>query len=612
MPDQTKDIMRFSRYFNIEAPSSSVQAILLVILGAATGIISYAFIHANSGIGIFQIFTYGSSIGVILFTLPSLITVISLKAMKKVLKLKHAFFAVLAISMVYAVFFLMNSMIFAFLHNYSLAYIILILSNTMIYGYWFMINKVVMYQKRIQLFTAAFQPILNIFFFVPMNRYLFDARVQLPVVLLKLWGGMIVFMFVGYYILYLMDKPAKKELKISGVEIISSMINQWLYDITNEGSMLNRSGIKRDIEIDVMAFRNGSSFKAVFINPGIHYGPFHDVGGGIAALHLGRKIKDGLGATPFIMHGAVSFEDNPISTKQVHTLSNTLSSELKALPSSSFKPATGSFSRGSSGICNALAFKINDFTLLSLTKAPFVTEDINKGVGIELKKYASKYFGNISLVDAHNSRTESASSDELRGIYEGSKYVGIYKNAIKNAAKKMPKDAPISLGVSTRMLGSSIKNKDIGDGYSSIGIFAFGKKRFCMIYFDANNMLPNLRKEIISHVSTRFGIDSEVYTTDTHSVNTIALPASNVLGRETRSRELLPILDIMISEALSDMKPVKAAYHKITVKGFKVWGAGSEDTLKKVSREVIRNGKRKVPIIIAAGFIIAAWVIYLI
>lgn len=612
MPDQTKDIMRFSRYFNIEAPSSSVQALLLVILGAATGIISYALIHVNSGIGLFQIFSFGSSIGVILFTLPSLITVISLKAMKKVLKLKHAFFAVLAISLVYAIFFLMDSMIFAFLHNYSLAYIIIILSNTMIYGYWFMINKVVMYQKRIQLFTAAFQPILNIFFFVPMNRYLFDTSVQLPVVLLKLWGGMIVFMFVGYYILYLMDKPAKKELKISGVEIISSMINQWLYDITNEGSMLNGTGVKRDIEIDVMAFRNGSNFKAVFINPGIHYGPFQDVGGGITTMHLGKKIKEGLGATPFIMHGAVSFEDNPISTKQVYTLSNVLSNELKALPISSFNPARGSFSKGSSGICNALAFKINDFTMLSLTKAPSVTEDINKVAGAELKEYASKYFGKVSLVDAHNSRTESASSEELRGIYEGSKYVGVYKKAIRNAAKRMPKDKPLMLGVSTRLLGSEINNKDIGDGYSSIGIFSFGKKRFCMIYFDANNMLPKLRNEIISHVRMRFKIDSEVYTTDTHSVNSIALPASNVLGRETKSRELLPILDMMISDALSDMKPVKAAYLKTTMKGFKVWGAGSEDTLKKVSREVIRNGKRKVPIIIAAGFIIAAWVIYLI
>ena len=612
MPDQTKDIMRFSRYFNMEAPTSAMQAVLLVILGAATGLISYALIHVNSGTSFLQTLVYGPSIGVILLTLPSLVTVISLKAMKKVLKLKHAFFAVLAISLVYSVFFLINSMIFAFLHNYSLAYIILILSNTLIYGYWFLINKVVMAQKRSQIFTAALQPVMNILFFVPMNRYLFDTAVQLPIVLLKLWGGMIVFMFIGYYILYTMDKPAKKELKVSGVEIITSMINQWLYDITNENKILNNIGVKKDIDIDLMAIRKGRKHSAIFVNPGIHYGPFHDVGGGIATAHIGSKLRENFSASPFIMHGAVNLEDNPISARQVYGLSNFITGKINGIPDSEFKPAMGSFSRGKEGPCNALVLRINGFSIVTLTKAPLVTEDINKNAGIGLRDYASRYLGEVSIVDAHNSRSESAASEELRGIYEDSKYVEKYKKAIKKAATSKEKMRPMSFGSSSKIISRELCNKDLGNGYSGVAIFGFGEKRFCMIYFDANNMLPKLREEILFHMGEKFGLDSEVYTTDTHSVNTIALPASNVLGRETKAKDIIPILDGMISEAEKNMKPASAAHLKATMKGFKVWGAGSEDILMKVSREVIRTGKKKVPIIIAAGFIIAAWVIYLV
>ncbi len=612
MPDEIKDVTRFSRYFNMEAPSSAIQAMLFIVLGVATGIIAYEYTHLHSGISLVQSLLYGASIGVIVVTVPSIITVIFLKALKRKMKLKHAFFAVLAISMLYSCFFIIDALLFALLHNYTIAYLILILSNALLYGYWFLINRVVMAQKRSQIFTAAFQPVINMLLFIPLNRYLFDMAVQIPVVLLKLWSGMIVFMAVGYSILYIMDRPAKKALKMSGVEIITSMVNQWLYDITKDVEVFEGAGTKRDVSIDIMALKGSKGYKAVFVNPDIHYGPFHDVGGGIATAYMGRKIREQTGAAPFIMHGAVSFEDNPVSAKQIHGLSSAVANDIGLLGRESFSAAKGGVSVGTEGPCRAIAITMNGSCLLALTKAPLVTEDIDKRVGQRLRQAASKYFKNVTLVDAHNSRTESAASDELRGIYIGSKYITKYESAIRKAAAASRSNRhELSFGADSEMISKKLKGRDLGEGYTSVAVFGYGKKRFCLVYFDANNMLPSFREEIIGFINKRFKMEAEVCTTDTHSVNTIALPASNVLGKETKSSEMTPVLESMISNAIGSMEKVRCAYTKATVKNFKVWGSGTDDILLDVSRQVIRSGKRTVPLIIAAGFIIAAWVIYL-
>ncbi len=612
MPDQIRDVTRFSRYFNIEAPGSAVQAALFVILGITTGITATIFTHLHSGQSIYSLLLTGTSIGVLLITVPSILTVVFTKAMKRRIKLKHAFFAVLAISMLYACFILIDAMIFALTGDYTLAYIILILSNALIYGYWFLINRVVMNQKRSQVVTAAFQPMINVLLFIPLGRYLFAINIGLGPALIKLWSGMLVFMAIGYAILYTMDRPAKKALRISGVDLITAMVNQWLYDITKETEVFSSTGVKRDVKIKIIALRGRKELKAVFVSPDIHYGPFHEVGGGVATEQMGRKIEEQTGAVPFITHGAVSFPDNPVSTRQIHGLSAIVANYIRDMPESSFSRVKGTILSGRDGPCAARGIIIGNSALLTLTKAPMVTEDIDNSVGAGLSRLASGLLGNVLLIDAHNSRTESSNADELRGIYPGSKYVPMYEKAIRRMAAAKGGSERLRFGAYAEKIGDRLNRRDLGDGYTSVGVFQFGKKRFCMIYFDANNMLPSFREDVIRHVLEKFGADSEVYTTDTHSVNTIALPASNVLGRETKPGEMMPILDNMILQALGNVEEVSYAYSETTVKGFKVWGTGMDDILVKVGRDSIRAGKTKIPIIIAAGFIIAAWVIYLI
>ncbi|MGC9205381.1 MAG: DUF2070 family protein, partial [Candidatus Micrarchaeia archaeon] len=205
-----------------------------------------------------------------------------------------------------------------------------------------------------------------------------------------------------------------------------------------------------------------------------------------------------------------------------------------------------------------------------------------------------------------------ASKVELRGVYPGSRYANMYADAIRDAMQNLGSSNKITFGSSSFKIAGMLKNpKDLGKGYTSVGIFGFGSRKFAVIYFDANNMLPTFREKIIKHVKEKYNIDCELYTTDTHSVNSLALPWSNVLGRFTSASEMSKVLDIMIEDAKSNMGIVQANYSRFVMKDFVVWGKDAEKLITKISKDVIRSVKHVIPFIIAAGFVIAAWLIYL-
>jgi predicted neutral ceramidase superfamily lipid hydrolase len=612
MPDGRRDVTHFTRYFRLDAPKVQYLALVIILLGIIAGIAMELILHSTYSQGTALSIIYGASSGIVVISLPAILTALLLKGMRRKLKLKHSFVAVLAITTVYCLFLIIMSAVFRFTHNYALAYLVLLLSNAGIYGYWFMINRVVLNQRKSQVLTAAVQPMLNILLYLPASPYLLAIQIPVNVLLIKLWAGMLVFMFCGYAILYVMDRPAKRQLNFSGVDLMSSMIHQWLYDanISKSNDALEGSGVKRDVPVQMLSIFSNGTPKAVFVKPEIHYGPIKGVGGSAATEYIGAGILCE-GAVPFVMHGLVNIEDNPISNSQIPQISKAVAKSLGAQRTKA-SAAYGSIGTGSSGPCTATAIRVNDSCIVVLTKAPMITEDINRDVGISFTEIAKGYVKNAIVIDAHNSRFESAPADELLGVYKDSKYVAMYKNAITSAMKSVStgRQQRLMFGSASAPTESKPKARDIGNGPLSACVFAYGRKRFCMVYFDANNMLPSFRSEVLKHIKNKFGIDAELCTTDTHAVNTLSLPASNVLGRETRPNAVLPVIDALITKSLSCMKPVHASYSEPTLKNFKVWGKGSEDLMIKVSRDVIHTGKRRLPLIITGFFILAMWIIY--
>ncbi len=606
---QKRSLTSYSDYFTIKIPNSIAQILIIIAIGAFAGTVAALITHPGLMARPYSAVGLGGSSGILAISFPALLTVLVLRIVKRKMKTKHALFAVLAVSLAYSIFIMADAAIYHVTGSSALAYVILILANASLFGYWFIINRVAVGQKRAAILTAEIQPILNLLVYFPFGDYLLRLDVPLETALVKLYSGMFIFLLMGYVILYLLDRPAKKNLSVSSVDLFSVMVGHWLYDITSDTKVLGNGGVKRDVSIDIASLYADNKLKAVFVKPDIHYGPFGSIGGSVFTESLGSMVVSRFpGASPFMLHGAVNIEDNPMNTSDVRNMSRKI---CDSIASGRRAQAYGYVKYGKDGPCRAVNVRINDLNLLTLSKAPLVTEDIDRQVGLDFEAIANRNASRTMLIDAHNSRFESAGEGELRGIYRGSPYIGRYGRAISEATRPGRKTR-MWFGASCVKLSRIAPNPDLGPGYTSLGVFGFGKRRFAMLYFDANNMLPGFRGSVIAHIKKKYGIDCEVYSTDTHAVNSIAKSAMNSLGRYTRLNEVLTAIDSMMDAALKGMVPVRMSHKTIRIEGFKVWGKGSEELLNKVGLDIIRTGKRVVPLVRVSAYIIAAWIIYII
>ena len=612
MPDAQADVIKYTNYFNIRAPSTALQTLLLLLLGTISGLCSGLIIHWGSS-SLLSFVTLGAGAGVMAIAIPSILAGMTIKAIRWKIRLKHIMFAVFGMSFTYAAILVAVSLMFSVSHNYAFATVLLVLANAGMYAYWFFMNRIALGLGKSAIFVSVIQPLFNLLFYVPFGKYLFTLDVPLVSLLEKLYAGMLVFLVISYLIVYLLDRPSKKMLSMSGLAIFGIMVQQWLFDVTPNSNLAVEHGVYRDVDVKVMSLKGKASPGAVFVKPDIHYGPFASVGGSVAPEALGSFINSKYGAAPFVLHGAVNAGDNPISAQQIVQMKKSIGGVLDTMYSKGGSAVRGTLSIGAKGPCRAINLKLNEVNVLTLSKAPLVTEDIDRDIGHVLESTANPDTSKVVLIDAHNSRFESASKDELRGIYKTSKYVSDYKEAIASSSAQVSTSKPVSFGSACRKLKRMLPNaKDMGNGFTSAGVFSFGGKKFAMLYFDSNNMLPSFRSEVLEHIRKKFGLRAELYTTDTHAVNTIALPASNALGRYTKAKDVMPLIDDLMSEAISRMEHVSLYYESFTIKRFKVWGEGADEMIIRASKEAIRTFKHVVPFVTAAGFVIAAWIIYIV
>lgn len=607
-------MMRYSKYFTMEAPSATSQALFILLLGAMAGGLAGIATHLGFIAGAYaEVIISGVASGVLVVSLPALLTAAAIKMVRRRMLLKHALMATLLITIPYAVLLFLGSSLFTLIGYATLSYVFLLLVNAGIYGYWLVMGRFVTGRGKSMIAVAAVQPVLNVLFYLPLGKYILSFGAPLTLTMVKLAAGMLVFLFAGYIFLYMVDRPTKRHLASSGIGIFNNMVSEWLFGIEGDVSVIGKSASRnRDLDVEMLALRGRSGYKAVFVSPDIHFGPFHGAGGSIATRQIGKLIASKLSASPFVLHGTLNLMDNPVSTGQVYALSNNIARWLDNM--GRFANAYGSVSVGRDGPCNAIDISMGNANLLFLSKAPLVTEDIDKRVGAKLKATAEAATNShVMIADAHNSRFESAPESELKGVSEEDAYAKMYERAVLLAAKSGRRKGRLSFGAAHKVLASELGwPRDMGDGYTSVGVFSYSRRKFCLVYFDANNMLPGFREDVLAHIKDRYKMQAELCTSDTHYVNAINSSASNCLGRHTRAKGVTPALDQLIDEALRSMEPVSYAYKRTVMKDFTVWGEDAEALIERASKEVRSRVKYATPGLVLLAFVVAAWAIYVV
>lgn len=583
-------------------PSSMTQFFILLISSISFGILSMLLIHLKLETDIINIVISGVIVGIIGITIPTLLSVITIKSMKQYIKTKYILLIALIAAIAYSIFLLAGSAIFALTNSYGYLLLFIFVGDAGTFMWWFLMSKLVLNQRLKAIPISFIQPTLNALFLIPTSIFLISATIPIKFVFIRLYSGILIFIAISYIVMYLIDSPIKKGLGISGIDVFSQVIQNWLFQANITFSSSEK--VEVDIGTDTLLFkRNKNSIKSIMFTPQIHYGLMGTIGSSNFPWLLEKYSTLKYKAQTFVMHSTVSEEYNAFSSDQYKYIKNALDSGINE----SNKMSSGmKYYESQFGYSRIIMLKFGNTGLITLTRAPRVTEDISTDAGEIIRKSLERIVDNPIVIDAHNSRYETAPKSELEGIDTKSNELQDYIKAIKGLIRPKYTSTKIILGTSNieayKRLGEPI---DLAKGALNTTIFSFKGFKFCMLQFNANNMSPRLRKSIINHIKEKYKIYSELYTTDTHYVISLSNNAKNVLGNHTKYKMLEPLIDEAVEAALNSTEQVYAYHKSITLKRFRIWGL-DRDSIVNVMRSMLSITRLLVPLTIIIGFFIAA------
>ncbi len=600
--------------FSKNMPSTPMLLSILFVISAGTGIGSIATIFAHENIVV--IIAEGVLTGILTVFLPTLLTVAMIKSLKQFVKMRYLIFVAMLGAIAYCIAIMIASVIYLITNNFSLANAIVLVGDASIFAWWFFVSKVMLALKKKAIAYAIIQPLFNLLIYVAAGWYLFTFSEPISLLLVKLSAGILVFMVISYMLLFVFDSPIKRSLGFGGIDAFSEVVQNWLFDIdlTVSSSFAGSFGAPYDIDTHTLVFRNrNNDIKSIFFVPWIHYGPVGTLGGSSFPYLLERHVQFKYKTHAMIMHSAVNEDNNPISSSQVAVLKRAMEKAVENGKRITDGNAKISFVKRSHNGAKVSILSMNNVSLVTFTRAPNVTEDISAGARRVFKELLESDGNEAILIDAHNCRYESATKEELDGVTSGSRFLNDYVSAIKSKKEKPETARRLKMGVASIDIYNELhRPKDIAIGNMNVVIFEFNGSRHAIIQFNSNNMLPSFREAVIAHVRQRYGIEAELYTSDTHAVNSIRDDQSNVLGRYTSAAAAMPFIDRAIDSALADVENVDIYYGKEVIKRFMIWGPGVRERAFATINSVVSMAKVLVPTIIAAGFIIASWLIFLV
>ncbi len=603
-----KSVLDYGRYFEKKLPGIWVLIGILVVVSLLLSMASVTILHSQ------LLYTDPSYIAVsglivclLIVITPTMLTTLFVKLATKRMMVKHLLFMSFIGGMAFSVILLASSILYYFF-GVTVAVIMVIVGAASIFGWWFFTERIILSRTRKSVLLALLQPTLFVLFYVVSSSFIFASDVPINMLLVKLYAGIFVFGLVIYAIMYVFNNPVKKTLGFNAFDFFSAVIQEWLFGINAYKPFNTDYGKPENIPVQAITFGKKAE-KAVFLIPMLHYGVMGNIGGSSFPYTIERYGNAKHKTNTFVMHTAVNEDFNPVSAGQSAKLKRALD---ELVDSAKPKRCAMSYSVGRYGGSTVTELSFGSTSLVTFTRAPRVTEDIAPESAVLFRRMLEPGRGNIVLIDAHNSRYESASSDELDGVKFNSRYMNEYAEAIKRM-KRLHSSRTVKLGVGCVDLYQTVHgNRDIARGNLNVALFRFNGFSYAMLQFNANNMMPSLRRQILEHVRSKYGTECEVYTTDTHAVNSISMNASNVLGRQTMFSDLKKKIDECMGKALADVDEAPVGYAETEMKRFMVWGRNSRERIFAVLNSVSALARVMVPTIIVVGFLAAAWVVSLI
>lgn len=547
--ESAKTALGLTRYFISLPPARHLVGLLLLGVLAGGALLGVASAGAMDGWAILK----GAGTALIVVGLPSLLCAMLVSLLRRRVPLPRAL-ALATLSAAIYLIFDVSAVMLRPLHPLS--------ANLIFVGFgfaflaWFCILKFAFGLSRSAwLFSTAQLLVYALFLLAGSTLYAGGV----PDVLGKTALAAAVFVGALYGILFVASGPMKRNLGVSSPDALSMFASQWLYGETDLEEALDEMGESARTLVGVATFvtRRGSLHWVV---PYLHFGPFGNLGGSQFSWQLSQGLLSPQHDS-FVFHGTATHDLDPVSSSQLGAV---LSACQKAIAQCRPKSARFLLRTGRSGDSRCYRLSINDSALLSFSRAPLSTEDVNFAIGCALMERACRPAASgrgrpprdALAIDCHNAET-----GDVDYVEAGSPISWDMSDALDDAMRQTGKPAPLKAGWASRF------PQDVsGVGSNGIRVTCFAGPDRAPAFFvliDSNGIIASARGNLMAAIRRKMPRTAfcEVLTTDTHQLNTIR-GVFNPAGEEDYDALERSVMECAI-EALARLEPAAFDMKKV-------------------------------------------------
>ena len=551
-----KRLVKVTDYF-FGLPDSLSSLAFIILVSLAFGLIQFGAAGPLAS----------AASGLLALAIPGILVSAATVSIRPRIGTKRLLFLSLVSALVYSLAFLLHLQAVAFAVSFAL---------------WFAVSRIFFgLDDGGSLALAAFQ---FVSFAIP-SAYLglFGPQTQVAIAIATALGLSIASTLVFLSVMRLIGLPFSRVFGLELMDGLSQFFGQWLYGSRELEQTFSRLGETVESEVGVLLFRAKSMELAILV-PGVHFGPFGNLGGSRFSHMLASAISKG-GRKAIVLHGTAGHELNPVAESEFGSL---LSVTEKAISAISRTSPSCSFSAAKSGAETAYALRISENALVTLTRAPLSTEDISHEAGAALRGVALGYCGEAVIADAHNCETA-----EFEPVPENSAIASSYGDAIRKAlgSESLSRQKPLRLGYAEAFP----EHPSIGKGGVKLCLVESGRghSAFAMLVFDANGILPEFRELLISKMSEmasgKLGeFLCEIYTTDTHEMN-VRRGVVNAVGSVQKER-LEKLAAGLFGSALANLSQAEAGM-RVEKFRFRAFGKKSLEAMMSAIAESLNYAK---------------------
>jgi len=217
------------------------------------------------------------------------------------------------------------------------------------------------------------------------------------------------------------------------------------------------------------------------------------------------------------------------------------------LNTANFTSVATSVVRSNNGLATATSQVFDGCGLVTMTTSPSDMEDVPTDVANRIAGLTKGKFRHVALIDAHNCLTGPTTMSREK--------IGALEEAALDSLQGQRGSGAFKIGAAHRNPAFQLRD-GFGPGGISVMAVETNGETFAYINIDGNNMIKDLREEILAEIRMLGFADGEVLTSDTHMVNGIASARLGYypIGAAVPRTILLEDIKRACSDALADLE----------------------------------------------------------